>query len=774
MKKYLFTLFLLAFVAKSSQAAIGVTDIKNTTTLTACDGSATAYAHGTAGPFTYKWSNGKTTAKVTDLCVGLYTVTITSLIGCPFVHTVSIGYCQGESSYNPVKITSSTITNVRPDILEYQLDDVTVQFGSEINITTEFTYPPANPWSSQVMHYKWVNEANGLVVGSSQDLTNIPPGRYCVYVSNGCAGSPTKACYSVISCFNPSGWDPQINPIINVNELPVCIGPTYYGGGNLSASSSSGYPITAYQWSGPGGFTSSAQSITPSAGLGLYTVSLTNACNHRQEVSVPIKCCDDPALSSGNIGINNPCYAGWFNDDAWVTFTMPWQPTYACQNRWTMSFSAFPDATYEVNYVNGVWKPKFPLGAGAGWNADWKRISIRIPDKSLTGTFCATMQDDCGCAASTECAFFGDNDQASTGLVYGTLGHIQHEPGAATNIWGTNATLDLGWFHNQYAIYGCGFGDKPCGVAPGDVGLAHWFGLSDEIKYFSYQDNTPGFADEIPCKGGTITCKYASRTYEISPTAYGQPIINFDATPQSGPNGQCIYPMGCLFPAGIIDNMPDAAPVFVMNPEGYSVPNGGCEPPNDAVCGGTFPPMPFAIPNKPCMVRYICLETNTVVGEVSFIGEKCKCGDDDGICTLVAPCDPQMPVPFSQNGSCQSSISFNEVPCQDTAYDWCPFPKPPGERSDQINLPKHQHIKVFPNPTNGTIFVDFSGTNTRKELEGRIYNAFGDELLKRGFDTQDVNPIEITSFKNYPPGVYFLAFDLGKRVVLKVIKTDME
>jgi hypothetical protein len=40
-------------------AAIGVTDIKNTTTLTDCDGSATAYAHGNAGPFTYAWSTEK-------------------------------------------------------------------------------------------------------------------------------------------------------------------------------------------------------------------------------------------------------------------------------------------------------------------------------------------------------------------------------------------------------------------------------------------------------------------------------------------------------------------------------------------------------------------------------------------------------------------------------------------------------------------------------------------------------------------------------------------
>lgn len=46
------------------------------------NGSATANVSGGSGDFSYEWSNGETTAMITDLVAGTYTVTITDLNEC--------------------------------------------------------------------------------------------------------------------------------------------------------------------------------------------------------------------------------------------------------------------------------------------------------------------------------------------------------------------------------------------------------------------------------------------------------------------------------------------------------------------------------------------------------------------------------------------------------------------------------------------------------------------------------------------------------------------
>lgn len=57
---------------------------------TGCDGSATANASGGSSPYTYLWSNSATTASITGLCAGTYTVTVTGSNGCTGTATVTI------------------------------------------------------------------------------------------------------------------------------------------------------------------------------------------------------------------------------------------------------------------------------------------------------------------------------------------------------------------------------------------------------------------------------------------------------------------------------------------------------------------------------------------------------------------------------------------------------------------------------------------------------------------------------------------------------------
>jgi SprB repeat len=56
----------------------------------ASDGTATAVAQGACGHYTYQWSNGATTAQVTGLAAGTYTVTVSDGVGQPLIQSITL------------------------------------------------------------------------------------------------------------------------------------------------------------------------------------------------------------------------------------------------------------------------------------------------------------------------------------------------------------------------------------------------------------------------------------------------------------------------------------------------------------------------------------------------------------------------------------------------------------------------------------------------------------------------------------------------------------
>ncbi len=71
-----------------------------------CDGTATATASSGSAPYHYQWSNGGTTSTITNLCPGVYHVTVVDINGCSGTASTIVG----QSSPVVVNITTTPAT----------------------------------------------------------------------------------------------------------------------------------------------------------------------------------------------------------------------------------------------------------------------------------------------------------------------------------------------------------------------------------------------------------------------------------------------------------------------------------------------------------------------------------------------------------------------------------------------------------------------------------------------------------------------------------------
>jgi hypothetical protein len=122
-------------------------------------GSATVAATGGTSPYAYKWSNNATTAVVTGLAAGTYTVTVTDAAGCTSTSVVSIA-----TSLSPNVVISAS-SNAKCD-----------QPGSATATTSNGTTPYAYKWSNNV---------------TTASATNLAAGTYTVTVTDagGCTAT---------------------------------------------------------------------------------------------------------------------------------------------------------------------------------------------------------------------------------------------------------------------------------------------------------------------------------------------------------------------------------------------------------------------------------------------------------------------------------------------------------------------------------------------------------------------------------------------------------
>ncbi len=90
-----------------------------------CTGSASVIVNGGTLPYTYLWSNGQTTSSISNLCPGLYTVTISDANGCTLISSATVNSQTGLAEEE-----GSTLLIVYPNpnegvfILEFELHQV--------------------------------------------------------------------------------------------------------------------------------------------------------------------------------------------------------------------------------------------------------------------------------------------------------------------------------------------------------------------------------------------------------------------------------------------------------------------------------------------------------------------------------------------------------------------------------------------------------------------------------------------------------------------------
>lgn len=133
------------------------------------DGSATVAVEGAAPPIAYIWSNGDTTATITDLSPGTYTVSIVDANDCPASLSVSI---------------------IEPPALSANAT-ATAETASNANDGTASALPTGG---TEPYSYEWSNGDTTAVI------TGLAPGSYSVSVTdaNGCTVSQTV----IVNAFN--------------------------------------------------------------------------------------------------------------------------------------------------------------------------------------------------------------------------------------------------------------------------------------------------------------------------------------------------------------------------------------------------------------------------------------------------------------------------------------------------------------------------------------------------------------------------------------------
>ena len=267
------------------------------------NGSASATVIGGTAPYTYAWSNGKTTAAINNIGAGTYTVTVTDANGCTATGTVNLvappkiiayvnciktcpGECNGTANLTVIggtppytyqwttgattedidslcvgvywvtitdangchKIVGAAVLSLPPVVINGTVTNVLCAGSCSGGITLSVT-----GGGSATYTYIW---SNGSTV---KNQTGLCTGEYCVTVTS-THGCTSTACFEVTST-------PPVEVTVDT-ESPLCAP----GSGSATANVSGGTAPFQYLWSN-----GSTESSINELEAGSYCVTVTDA-----------------------------------------------------------------------------------------------------------------------------------------------------------------------------------------------------------------------------------------------------------------------------------------------------------------------------------------------------------------------------------------------------------------------------------------------------------------------------------------------------------------
>ena len=278
----------------------------NATCNGAADGGTSASATGGTAPYTYVWSNSATTASITGIVAGTYSVTITDANGCS---------------------STSQVTVVEPAVLQATsiVDSNITCNGLANGGATASATGGTSPYS-----YSWNNSA------TTASITGVGAGTYSVTITdaNGCSSA------SMVTMVEPA----ILVAASIVDSNATCNG---FANGGATASATGGTAPYTFAWDN----SATTSSITGVV-AGTYTVTITDANGCTSTSSATIT--EPTLLVATSVVDSNTTCNGFANGGASASATGGTAPyTYLWNNSaTTASITGVVAGTYSVTIMD--------------------------------------------------------------------------------------------------------------------------------------------------------------------------------------------------------------------------------------------------------------------------------------------------------------------------------------------------------------------------------------------------------------------------------------
>jgi len=229
------------------------------------NGGATASASGGTGAYSYSWSNGATTASITAIVAGTYSVTITDANGCTDSTSVTIS--------EPTPLAAASVVDSNLSCNSFSNGGATASASGGTGAYT----------------YNWINSA------STASITGVVAGTYSVTITdaNGCTDS------SSVTISEPA-------VLIAAAVIDSNASCNSFSDGGATASAFGGTAAYAYTWSNSA-TTASITGVT----AGTYSVTVTDINGCTDSASVIIT--EPTAVVAATVIDSNVTCHGFFN-----------------------------------------------------------------------------------------------------------------------------------------------------------------------------------------------------------------------------------------------------------------------------------------------------------------------------------------------------------------------------------------------------------------------------------------------------------------------------